>query len=1324
MKKLLFNILLLSCIALNAHNHDEGTRYIKNHGQWNSKVLYKADLGNGALFLEKDRFTFNLYNADEYHKNHTNPTATPIYLKTHAYQVEFLNALSPSFSAKGDFPEYYNFITNRDQKKHQSKLKAKQTVTYNNLYKGVDLSVYSAGNFIKYDFILAPNADASNIELRYNGVDKLKIDYAGNLVTTTSLGKVIEQKPYAYQIINGAKQEVKCKYVLENQTVSFSLGKYNKDYELVIDPVLIFGSYSGSTGNNFGMTATYGNDGSLFAGGIAFGAGYPTTLGAFDETFNGTPSSGIVDVVISRYDSTGSNLIYSTYFGGISTETVHSLIATPSNDLFFYGVTSSLDLPVTPTAHDTSFNGGQAVYYTSNGTNFTNGTDIYVAKLSADGSTLLGSTYIGGSQNDGINATVSAVFDSLMNNYSDQFRGEVMLDENGDCYLSSSTKSVDFPVINGFDNSLGGNQDAVVLKLNDDLSQVYWSTYLGGDEMDAGYSLKLDTAGNVYTCGGTFSSNFPTSAGALNESYSGGKADGFLTKISADGTQIEASTLLGTSEYDQCYFIEIDRFGSIYTVGQTRGNFPILNSNYSDANSSNFIVKTNNDFTSMYYSTLFGNGDINAKFCPSAFLVDNCENVYVSGWGGDIVTGTSLTGMPTTSNAVFPNTPNGFDFYLIVLERDVESLLYGTYFGGPTSREHVDGGTSRFDKNGIVYQSVCAGCQNNDDFPTTPGAWSNENESTGCNNGTFKFDFEIVPKAKFTPDYYEGCAPLTVTFNNASNGGDEFLWDFGNGDTTSTEFNPIRTFTDAGTYTVSLIIKDSICNTLDTAIQTITVNPEVALNITQNQITTCDSAFLSATASNADTIIWSTNNQFSDTLNTNFEDSIYVSGTGSQDYYAMTTNGVCSDTVMITVNYQFPPIADMSLNNQQGCAPFTVDFSINSTNYDSFLWDFGNNDTTSQSTNPIKTYNTAGTYPVTLIVYDAVCDIYDTTNTIITVAEPVSVSIPNNPITTCDSVWLYANHSGADTFIWSSNSNFSDTLNTDLTTDSLELLVNNSATYYLLATNGVCSDTASVQVNFIGIDVTLPNGAICSGQNDTIEVINNTNEPLTYSWEPQSEIISGENTATPIVNPPFTTVYYVELENSFGCSTTDSATVFVSGFNPDDIIITADKDTLINGEGTYLHAHPDTNFSHIWTPSSSLNNNTIAHPFATPTSETTYTITLTENESGCSYSETYTLYAFELNCQEPDVFVPNAFTPNGDKENDILYVRGRFVEEMLLRIYDRWGELVFETDNQSAGWDGNYKGKPVDPAVFVYYLTVKCVDGQEYFKKGNVTVIR
>ena len=185
-----------------------------------------------------------------------------------------------------------------------------------------------------------------------------------------------------------------------------------------------------------------------------------------------------------------------------------------------------------------------------------------------------------------------------------------------------------------------------------------------------------------------------------------------------------------------------------------------------------------------------GTGGAFPDISPSAFLVNNCGNIFVSGWGG--ATGTqqgSTFGLPTTPNAEQLST-DGNDFHLLVLFKDAVSLLYATFFGGPISNEHVDGGTSRFDKNGIVYQSVCGGCGGNSDYPTTPGVWSNTNNSSNCNNAVFKFDMSDIDAKLSVLPQNEGCVPFNATFQNTSTGGLTYFWDYGDG-TTSNRALPV-----------------------------------------------------------------------------------------------------------------------------------------------------------------------------------------------------------------------------------------------------------------------------------------------------------------------------------------------------------------------------------------------------------------------------------------------------------------------------------------------------------------------------------------------------
>ena len=198
-----------------------------------------------------------------------------------------------------------------------------------------------------------------------------------------------------------------------------------------------------------------------------------------------------------------------------------------------------------------------------------------------------------------------------------------------------------------------------------------------------------------------------TTPGAYQNTYAGGEADGFIGKLSPDGLNLTQSTYIGTSNYDQVFFVEIDRLDNIFVLGQSNGGaFPVINAAYSNPGASQFIAKFAPGLSTVVGSTVFGSGSPTFDISPSAFLVDICGNMYVSGWGANILQSSPMSGMPVTPDAFQSAPPSGFDFYLMVIEREFNSLLYGTYLGSLSSGEHVDGGTSRFDKNGVGYCCV------------------------------------------------------------------------------------------------------------------------------------------------------------------------------------------------------------------------------------------------------------------------------------------------------------------------------------------------------------------------------------------------------------------------------------------------------------------------------------------------------------------------------------------------------------------------------------------------------------------------------------------
>ena len=245
-------------------------------------------------------------------------------------------------------------------------------------------------------------------------------------------------------------------------------------------------------------------------------------------------------------------------------------------------------------------------------------------------------------------------------------------------------------------------------------------------------------------------------------------------------------------------------------------------------------------------------------------------------------------------------------------------MIYGSYFGGPTSWEHVDGGTSRFDKRGIIYQSVCAGCGGNDDFPISEGAWpsslygTNTNQASNCNNGVFKIDFQLnSATASILTNTVAGCAPLTINFNNTSTPGHHYIWNFGNNDTTSVILNPVKTYTTPGTYTVALYVKTSICNNLyDTANITITVYPKPSVAfITSNDSCSNSVSFINQSNPLTNPFTWVLNAVPISTLQ-NISHSFVSAGIYTMQLNTQTSNG-CKDSLKKVI---IVPVDSITIN--------------------------------------------------------------------------------------------------------------------------------------------------------------------------------------------------------------------------------------------------------------------------------------------------------------------------------------------------------------------------------------------------------------------------
>lgn len=919
--------------------------FVENKGQWDGDFRYKADIPGGVMFLENNGITYHMVDWSEWHDMHGKPLTLdhdPI-LKGHAVKVKFVNSNQPTAIKASEPQSYYNnYYRGNNPQNWVHKLYPVGNVLLQNIWPGIDIQYYTAGGKLKYDFIIKAGADHSNISLNYSGADDMYLK-DGGLMIKTSLGEITEEKPYAYQLINGEKVEIGCAFKLAGSTVSFDLGNIvDKNLPVIIDPTIIFATYSGSTADNFGMTATYGAGGELYAGGTAFGPGYPTTAGAYQTTATaGFGVGGITDVVVTKYSADGSSLIYATYLGGGNatdgTETVHSMIEDSQGNLCLYGVTSSANFPVTGSAYDPVFGGGSFITFPQNGSTFNSGTDIYVTKFNSTGTALIGSTFIGGSANDGANYNITTtLYDSLMYNYGDQFRGEIYVDSLDNVYVTSCTQSSDFPVVNAFQPTFAGRQDAVVFKLNQNLSSLIFSTYVGGTGTDAGYGLKLDDKLNIYFTGGTNSSDFPTSPAAYDPVYNGGKADAFIASLSADGDSLYNATYIGTDAYDQSYFIEIDPYNDLYIYGQTANpaGFPVINAIYANANSGQFILNIDSALTNVIYASKFGNDNGGINISPTALRVDVCGNIYVSGWGANILQPTPLNGMPVTPDAFQSSNGDGFNFYIAVFKTYFDGIFFGSYFGGSSSQEHVDGGTSRFSDDGYIYQSVCAGCGSNDDFPTTPGAYSNTNNSSNCNNGLFKMQFPLPAVSASITAPPSVCKDRLINFTSGATGANYIRWYFGDGDTSSLQ-NPSHQYSNEGTYNVVLVVIDTsfvTCVSFDTAFYTVTViDGDTSYSLPNVVICSGVQEQIGFAPDSTHTYAWTPSSSLTNSTLSN----PFAFPTVNTVYTLYDSDSVCTDTITQAVLVDLPPNADFNFTSYISCSGVSLVLNNLTTNADS-----------------------------------------------------------------------------------------------------------------------------------------------------------------------------------------------------------------------------------------------------------------------------------------------------------------------------------------------------------------------------------------------------
>jgi len=1302
--------------------------WIPNEGQWDAPVQMRADWAGGITWLEDQGMAvwvagegYDELWAHGYDRtgalDPTDPAAT---VHSHAWRIHWEGSQPhPTRQSLTEAGHKVNYYLGNDPNRWAEGLVPSTRFKLLDVWPGIDLRVgpRSPGDRAdlpgpgwKEDWIVQPGADLAALSVRHEGVD-LTLQPDGSIAF--QLGTTAEArwgKPYAYQDVDGSLREVEVAYVVEGATVSFAVGDHDPGHPLVIDPDIVFATYIGATQSNWGFTAAYDDEARALAGTALWNGNleeYPTTAGAISTGM--TFASGPFDCGFSVFSADGTALEYSTVFGGGALDVPSSIVSDSQGAIYILGTTGSADFPTTDGAFDTSYDNGPSVNLDAccnypGGGGLSNGASLFVMRFSDvdAGCTLEASTFIGGSDGpSGVNRG-----DYLNYNYGDVFRGEVNVDADDKPWVASVTGADNFPQVNSPSPAYGGGStDAVVFRLSQDLSTLEFSTFLGGNGEDAAYGIQFTPGGEPVVCGGTSSGNFPTLANADDGSF-GGLCDGFVVRYPVGGGAPSGATLFGTNNYDQAYFVQVDPISQVYIYGQSIGGKPITVGTYDESpTAGQFVACFTPALDDLVWHTRVGNpnnfGSIDIS--PTAFLVSDCGEVYMSGWGGatnntsPFIFTSGTSGMPVTEEGYQLGTDNS-DFWLGVMDPGGVDLNYATYFGGDESNEHVDGGTSRFDKDGTVYQAMCAGCGGNSDLPTTPGAWSSTNDSPNCNLGVFKFELGELNVGIDVATQGVLCDGLDVEFDNTSTVGYNYLWTFDDNQV-STEYEPTHTFPGPGSYEVILTVTDPT-GCLEPVDANLEVNIQTPPNPSIMPIEPlCAGEMVELIANGSPDLEWTANAYMQDVTQAV---QVFEPPLGTSIYSVTDVNECGEGSASIEVNVQ-QVVADVTPGNAEIClgdeVTLIADGAANAQWFPVAGLDNPNAISVQAAPTESVTYNV-------VLTDDLGCSDEASVSITVVPEPPGGQTYPTESI--CEGFGLQLPGAEGDQWLWSP-AEFVNDASLQFPYASPE-----ETTTFSVAIANVCG----IGTDEMTVEVRVPeayaseDGGMCRGQ--SFEVSAAGNDPnSTFQWQP-AELVVSAGSGTTAVFPNFTQTFTVFVTDSEGCTASDEVTVYVTQppfieAGPDREVSWLDEVRLLGSTaGTGAH----------WTPAENVDCDTCLTPVLTVLEPGWYVLTASDS-TGCSGQDSTYVDVFY------PVYVPNSFTPDGDGINDVFKVEGEDLRGFWMKVFNRWGEVIFESADSEEPWLGNVDGGDHYAPDGMYFYQVRIEqEGGPLLLEGHVFLLR
>jgi uncharacterized repeat protein (TIGR01451 family) len=649
-----------------------------NRGQTAPQVHYLARSREGLLFFTGEGFTVSVP-------------------RTGAFRVQFENAATPAISAGQKLITRSNYL-GRNGNESITKVENFGSIRYSGLYPGIDVRFYGRDRHVEHDFVLAPGSDPQRIVLRFEGLDRLALTSSGDAELTLGRFRLRETTPVAWQVVNGTTKPVAAQWkLLGENRLGITLGEYDRNLPVTIDPVLVYSTHLGGTtgqdqdGNTFPADTGIRGIGldshrNVYVAGSTSATDFPTTAGAFDrapgiqpEFHNGAFSeSGFV----SKFDPTGKILIYSTF---LRVE-INAMTVDPAGHVYSAEAINEEDLGPSP-----GFDQG-----------------MHVDKLSLDGSKL---------------AFTREFAATDCQTFANSFPRGMAADNSGHLWLVGATGAPCFPVTSGAFQKTLPNADGSGFVVKFDTNQtpsasVVYSTFMGSSgstsEVDA---VTIDSSANAYLAGEMFGGTFPHGA-----TFGTGNNSVFVAKLNAAGSALVFGTLLHGAFAPGG--IAIDSSHNVYVAGiaetgfhTTTGAFrtSLTGTNCQNLNSNafpcpeGFVTKLSPGGGTLLYSTFLG-GSSNGNSVGGLSL-NSAGMAFVAG-------STNSADFPTTANAFKRTLPAGAtNAYVEVLQPGGNALYYSTLLGG----SHItNGGPISVDP---AWNAWVAGNTQDPDFPVTPDAF-------------------------------------------------------------------------------------------------------------------------------------------------------------------------------------------------------------------------------------------------------------------------------------------------------------------------------------------------------------------------------------------------------------------------------------------------------------------------------------------------------------------------------------------------------------------------------------------------------------------------